>query len=109
MLRECTLAGRCPDPSWPRGCTLTASTVASLVSELVGRGIVLERPRSRLVPQSPGRPSPVVELRQSGPGALALDIATDWLGAAVVGLGGKIIAVCPAGIYPSATRRQRRS
>ena len=68
------------------------STVASLVSELAARGIVLERPRSKLVPQSPGRPSPVVELRQSGPGALALDIATDWLGAAVVGLGGKIIA-----------------
>jgi predicted NBD/HSP70 family sugar kinase len=67
------------------------STVASLVSELAARGIVLERPRSKLVPQSPGRPSPVVELRQDGPGALALDIATDWLGAAVVGLGGKII------------------
>jgi predicted NBD/HSP70 family sugar kinase len=44
------------------------------------------------MPQSPGRPSPVVELREDGPGALAVDIATDWLGAAVVGLGGKIIA-----------------
>ena len=71
---------------------LDRSTVASLVSELAARGIVLERPRSKLIPQSPGRPSPVVELRQDGPGALAIDIATDWMGAAVVGLGGKIIA-----------------
>ena len=33
-----------------------------------------------------------MELRQDGPGALAVDIATDWVGAAVIGLGGKIIA-----------------
>lgn len=71
---------------------LDRSTVATLVSELVARGIVRERRRSGVVPQSPGRPSPVVELRQDGPGALAIDIATDWVGAAVVGLGGKIIA-----------------
>jgi predicted NBD/HSP70 family sugar kinase len=71
---------------------LDRSTVASLVSELVARGIVLERRRSGAIPQSPGRPSPIVELRQDGPGALAVDIATDWMGAAVVGLGGRIIA-----------------
>jgi predicted NBD/HSP70 family sugar kinase len=71
---------------------LDRSTVASLVSELVARGIVLERRRSKLIPRSPGRPSPVVELREDGPGALAIDLATDWMGAAVVGLGGKVIA-----------------
>ncbi|HEX7612601.1 MAG TPA: helix-turn-helix domain-containing protein, partial [Candidatus Limnocylindrales bacterium] len=54
---------------------LDRSTVASLVSELVARGIVRERRRSGVIPQSPGRPSPVVELRQDGPGALAVDIA----------------------------------
>jgi predicted NBD/HSP70 family sugar kinase len=71
---------------------LDRSTVASLVGELAARGMVQERHRSKLIPQSPGRPSPVVELRQDGPGALALDIATDWLGAAVVALGGRIVA-----------------
>jgi len=71
---------------------LDRSTVASLVSELAARGIVRERRRTGAIPQSPGRPSPVVELRPDGPGALSVDIATDWLGAAVVGLGGKIIA-----------------
>ena len=71
---------------------LDRSTVASLVAELAARGIVRERRRSGAMRQSPGRPSPVVELRQDGPGALAIDIATDWMGAAVVGLGGKIIA-----------------
>ena len=71
---------------------LDRSTVASLVSELAARGIVRERRRSGAIPQAPGRPSPVVELRQDGPGALAIDIATDWMGAAVVGLGGKIMA-----------------
>ena len=71
---------------------LDRSTVASLVAELAARGIVRERRRSGAMRQSPGRPSPVVELCQDGPGALAIDIATDWMGAAVVGLGGKIIA-----------------
>ncbi len=32
-----------------------------------------------------------MELRRDGPGALAIDLATDWMGAAVVGLGGKVI------------------
>ena len=71
---------------------LDRSTVASLVSELVARGFVRERRRSKLIPQAPGRPSPVVELREDGPGALAIDLATDWIGAAVIGLGGKVIA-----------------
>lgn len=70
---------------------LDRSTVASLVSELAARGIVQEHHRSNSIPQSPGRPSPVVELRRDGPGALAIDLATDWMGAAVVGLGGKVI------------------
>ncbi len=70
---------------------LDRSTVASLVSELAARRIVRERHRSNSIPQSPGRPSPVVELRSDGPAALAVDLATDWMGAAVVGLGGKVI------------------
>ena len=71
---------------------LDRSTVASLVGELISRGFVRERRRPESVPQLPGRPSPVVVLRQDGPGALAVDLATDWISAAVVGLGGKVIA-----------------
>lgn len=92
MLRELHVSRPLSRSELAARLRLDRSTVASLVSELVARGIVRERRRSGVIPQSPGRPSPVVELRQDGPGALAVDIATDWVGAAVVGLGGKIIA-----------------
>jgi predicted NBD/HSP70 family sugar kinase len=67
------------------------STVASLVGELKTRGFVRERRRTPTIPQSPGRPSPMVELRQEGPGVLAVDLATDWICGALVGLGGKVV------------------
>lgn len=92
MLRELHVSRPLSRSELAARLRLDRSTVASLVSELVARGIVRERRRSGVIPQSPGRPSPVVELCQDGPGALAVDIATDWVGAAVVGLGGKIIA-----------------
>jgi predicted NBD/HSP70 family sugar kinase len=69
---------------------LNRSTVASLIAELVARGLILERARSADQPQGRGRPSPVVELRRDGPGALAVEISTDWIGAAVIGLGGVV-------------------
>ncbi len=66
------------------------STVGSLVSELSDRGFVCERaPASQMVP---GRPSPVVEPREDGPTVLAIEIATDTLAAAVVGLGGSVVS-----------------
>ncbi len=92
MLRELHVSRPLSRSELAERLRLDRSTVASLVSELAARGIVRERRRSQLVPQSPGRPSPVVELRPDGPGALAIDLATDWIGAAVVGLGGKVIA-----------------
>ena len=70
---------------------LNRSTVASLVAELAALGLVMERRRTMDVPQAPGRPSPVVELRRDGPGALAVDLSTDWVGAAVIALGGVVI------------------
>lgn len=64
------------------------STVASLVRELSARGFVRERrPEGR---NTLGRPSPIVEPRPDGPVVLAVDIATDSLSVAVVGLAGKI-------------------
>jgi hypothetical protein len=31
-----------------------------------------------------------VELHRDGPGALAVELSTDWIGAAVIGLGGTV-------------------
>jgi predicted NBD/HSP70 family sugar kinase len=66
------------------------STVASLVTELAERGFVWERGQ-RGAPLGPGRPSPVVELRTDGPAVLAVELATDWINAAIIGLGGNVI------------------
>lgn len=72
---------------------LNRSTVASLVADLGARGLVRERRRLPMrIQPPPGRPSPVVELRQDGPSVLAVEISTDWLRTAVVGLGGTIHA-----------------
>ncbi|HEX7591733.1 MAG TPA: ROK family transcriptional regulator [Candidatus Limnocylindrales bacterium] len=91
MLREIHLNGPISRSGLATELHLNRSTVASLIGELVARGLVWERSRTKGLPQAPGRPSPVVELRRDGPGALAVDLATDWIGAAVIGLGGAVI------------------
>lgn len=68
------------------------STVASLVGELAARGLVIERRARQNAPSPPGRPSPVVVLRPDGLAAVALELSTDWLRAAIVSLGGEVIA-----------------
>jgi len=76
--------------SFRTGChpPLNRSTVASLIAELAARGLVWERSRDKPAPQpTPGRPSPVVEICREGPAALALELSTDWIRAAVIGLG----------------------
>lgn len=70
---------------------LNCSTVASLIAELAARGLVWERSRDKPAPQpTPGRPSPVVEICREGPAALALELSTDWIRAAVIGLGANV-------------------
>jgi predicted NBD/HSP70 family sugar kinase len=70
------------------GLRVNRSTVASLIGELAARGLVSERPRGKPMTQpAPGRPSPVVEICREGPAALALELSTDWIRAAVIGLG----------------------
>jgi predicted NBD/HSP70 family sugar kinase len=91
MLRELHLSGPLSRSELASDLRLNRSTVASLVGELAARGLVWERSRTKGLPQAPGRPSPVVELRRDGPGALAIDLSTDWIGAAVIGLGGAVI------------------
>ena len=92
MLRRLHLNGPLSRSELATELHLNRSTVASLISQLVARGLVWERSRTKGLPQAPGRPSPVVELRRDGPGALAVDLSTDWIGAAVIGLGGVVIA-----------------
>ena len=91
MLRELHLRGPFSRSELAVELNLNRSTVASLIGELVARGLVWERRRTKGLPQAPGRPSPVVELRRDGPRALAVDLATDWIGAAVIGLGSAVI------------------
>ena len=91
MLMELHVSGPLSRSELAAELHLNRSTVASLIAELVARGLVWERSRAKGLPQAPGRPSPVVELRRDGPGALAVDLSTDWIGAAVIGLGGAVI------------------
>jgi predicted NBD/HSP70 family sugar kinase len=91
MLRELHLNAPLSRSELATSLQLNRSTVASLIGELSARGLVWERRRTKGLPQAPGRPSPVVELRRDGPGALAVDLSTDWIGVAVIGLGGAVI------------------
>jgi predicted NBD/HSP70 family sugar kinase len=91
MLRELHLSGPLSRSQLAAELKLNRSTVASLIGELAARGLVWERSRTKHILQAPGRPSPVVELRRDGPGALAVDLSTDWIGAAVIALGGVMI------------------
>lgn len=69
---------------------LNRSTVAALVADLAGRGLVRERhPGSAGIP---GRPSPVVEPNPDGPAVLALEVFADSLAAATIGIGGRVRA-----------------
>ena len=70
---------------------LTRSAIRSLVGELVLAGLAAEEPATRL--GTPGRPSPLVRLVPEGAVVLALEIAVDSLAAAIVGLGGRTMAL----------------
>jgi predicted NBD/HSP70 family sugar kinase len=68
---------------------LTRSAIRVLIGELTSAGLVEERSGPPL--GSPGRPSTVVRLRPQCAVVLALDIAVDYLAAAIVGLGGEVL------------------
>ena len=69
---------------------LTRSAIRSLIGELAAGGLVAEE---RAIPLgAPGRPSPLVYPNPDGAVVLALEIAVDSLAAAVVGLGGEVLA-----------------
>lgn len=68
---------------------LTRSAIRVLIGELTAAGLVTEASGPLL--GQPGRPSTLVRLRSDRAVVLALEIAVDYLGAAVVGLGGKVL------------------
>ena len=69
---------------------LTRTAIRALIGELVAGGILVEE---RGAPDgAPGRPSPRVRPRSRDVFVLALEIRVDSLAAALVGLGGEIIA-----------------
>ena len=68
---------------------LNRSTVADLVHELAGRGLVVEEGVS--LSSGPGRPSPVVHVRASGAVALAVELGVESIAAAAIGLGGHVL------------------
>ena len=88
MLSELHLRGPLTRSELAASLRINRSTVASLIAELAARGLVWERLHDKPAPQpTPGRPSPVVEICREGPAALSLELSTDWIRAAVIGLG----------------------
>ena len=69
---------------------LTRSAIRGLIGELTAAGLASETRATSL--GAPGRPSPVVRPQAERAMVLALEIAVDSLAAAVVGLGGTILA-----------------
>ena len=69
---------------------LTRTAIRALLGELVAGGLLLEEPGAP--DGAPGRPSPRVRPRAHVAQVLALEIAIDSLAAALVGIGGNVIA-----------------
>jgi predicted NBD/HSP70 family sugar kinase len=68
---------------------LTRSAIRVLIGELSAAGLVEELNGPLL--GTPGRPSAVVRLRPGRAVVLALEVAVDYLAAAIVGIGGQVL------------------
>jgi predicted NBD/HSP70 family sugar kinase len=88
-MRRVHLAGPASRSDLANYTGLNRSTVGDLVAELTARGLVQERAGPRGVP---GRPSPIVTANPNGITVLAIAIFDDSLAAAVIGLGGRVLA-----------------
>jgi len=70
---------------------LTRSAIRGLIGEFVAADLVSEERPTPL--GAPGRPSPLVHLNAEGAVVIALEIAVDCLAVALVGLGGRVMAL----------------
>jgi predicted NBD/HSP70 family sugar kinase len=68
---------------------LTRSAIRILTGELVAAGLVHEETGPAV--GTPGRPSAIVRLRSHSAAVLAVEITVDYLAAAIIGLGGKVL------------------
>jgi predicted NBD/HSP70 family sugar kinase len=91
VLRAVHLVGPLSRSSLVARTGLTRSAIRSLVRELVIAGLVTEEPA--LPSGAPGRPSPLVLPAPEGATVLAFEVNVDRVAAAIVGLGGGVLAV----------------
>ena len=89
IVRELHLRGPLSRSDLVCSTGLTRGAIRGLIGELAAAGLVTEE-RSALL-GTPGRPSPLVRPRHDRAIVLALDIAVDSIGAALVGFGGRVI------------------
>jgi predicted NBD/HSP70 family sugar kinase len=90
VLRAIHLAGPLSRSDLVARTGLTRSAIRSLVGELTLAGLVTE---GQPAPSgAPGRPSPLVHAVPEGATVLAFAVMVDRLAAAVVGLGGRVLA-----------------
>ncbi|HET7031332.1 MAG TPA: ROK family protein [Candidatus Limnocylindrales bacterium] len=89
ILRELHAGGPTSRSGLVASTGLTRSAIRGLIGELVAGGLVAEGRATRL--GTPGRPSPLVYPRPEGAVVLALDVEVDSLGAALIGLGGRVL------------------
>ena len=90
IVRELHLSGPLSRSELVTRTGLTRSAIRGLIGELVAADIVREDRSSSL--GMPGRPSPVVTPNAASTVVLALDILVDSSAAALVGLGGRVLA-----------------
>jgi predicted NBD/HSP70 family sugar kinase len=89
IMRRVHVAGPASRSDLANYTGLNRSTVGDLVAELTARGLVQERAGLRGVP---GRPSLIVTAIPNGITVLAVGVFDDSLVAAVIGLGGRVLA-----------------
>lgn len=90
IVRELHFAGALSRSELGARTGLSRSAIRLLIGELVARGLVREETGPAV--GTPGRPSSIVRLRSYSAAVLALEITVDSLAAAVIGLGGQVLA-----------------
>ena len=89
IVRELHLRGPLSRSDLVCSTGLTRGAIRGLIGELAAAGLVREERSAR--GGTPGRPSPLARPRHDRATVLALDIAVDSIGAALVGFGGCVI------------------
>lgn len=74
---------------------VTRATAGAVAAELEALGLIKVNPRPGAASGSQGRPSHRLDIDERGPVALAAQIHADGFRAALVGLGGRIVATAP--------------